>query len=97
VRRSRVPSEVVLERRERARETCRPRDTACSEDETHLHGACLPTVALGQSPTRRRPGPTEHDREPSPAPQAAPEAYEKFDRRVGSYTKVLLKPDLRAA
>jgi glutathione-independent formaldehyde dehydrogenase len=27
----------------------------------------------------------------------APDAYEKFDRRVDGYTKVLLKPDMRAA
>jgi glutathione-independent formaldehyde dehydrogenase len=29
--------------------------------------------------------------------EAAPDAYEKFDQRVDGYTKVLLKPDMRAA
>jgi glutathione-independent formaldehyde dehydrogenase len=29
--------------------------------------------------------------------EAAPDAYEKFDRRIDGYTKVLLKPEMRAA
>ena len=29
--------------------------------------------------------------------ESAPDAYEKFDRRTDGYTKVLLKPEMRAA